>query len=424
MFERIEKALGTAGVSVWNIAKNHTRTAELYFIKKKLDLPRFNDILQYEVTVYRDSEAEGNKFRGQSTTYIVPGMTDEEIGRKIADAYFAAQFVKNPFYELPDKVVSPHCGSSSDLKDLPLEDIAEKLAEAALAADCEADAYLNSLEIFVHRKSFEIKASNGLHVSYDTDDVSGEFVTQCKEHGDVEQYREFSYDSLDPDALAAKIKEGLRDARLRANAKEMPASGTYDILITGENIPELFNYYAARASADMLYAGLSTWKIGDVIQGENEGGERLDLTLVADTPFNTEGVPMVDRELVRGGVLQTLFGSTRFCRYMGLEPTGRYRKFRVDCGSVPFAEMQKDGVLETVSFSDFQMDFFDGHFGGEMRLALLHKDGKAVPVCGGSVNGSILDVQGKLIFSKERYKSGTYEGPYAVLIPGIPVAGA
>ena len=47
MFERIEKALAAAGVTVWNIAMNHTRTAELYFIKKKLDLPRFNDIVQY-----------------------------------------------------------------------------------------------------------------------------------------------------------------------------------------------------------------------------------------------------------------------------------------------------------------------------------------------------------------------------------------
>ena len=86
--------------------------------------------------------------------------------------------------------------------------------------------------------------------------------------------------------------------------------------------------------------------------------------------------------------------------------------------------MQKDGVLETVTFSDFQTDFFDGHFGGEMRLAILHKDGKAIPLCGGSINGSLLDVQGKLIFSKEQYKSGDYEGPYAVLIPGVPVAGA
>ena len=424
MFERIEKALAASGVSVWNIAKNHTRTAELYFIKKKLDLPRLGDILQYEVTVYRDAEEEGRKFRGQSVTYIVPGMTDEEISRKIGDAYFAAQFVKNPFYELPDKVEAPHCESPSDLKDLPLEEIAERFAEAALSADNEPDAFLNSMEVFIYRKSYEIKASNGLHVSYDTDSVFGEFVTQCKEPEDVEQYRQFRYDSLVPEALTQKIKEGLRDARLRAAAKEMPASGTYDILITGDNIPEIFQYYGGRSHAGVLVSGYSTWKIGDDVQGEPEGGERLNVTFLAEAPFNTEGVPMVDRALLENGVLKTFHGPTRFCRYLGLEPTGNYDKMRVSNGTVPLAEMRKDGVLETVSFSDFQMDFFDGHFGGEMRLALLYKEGKAVPVCGGSVNGSILDVQGKLIFSKEQYKSGTYEGPYAVLIPGVPVAGA
>ena len=424
MFERIEKALAAAGVPVWNIAMNHTRTAELYFIKKKLDLPRFNDIVQYEVTICRDSEEEGTKLRGSSVTYIVPGMTDEEITRKITDAYFAAQFVKNPFYELPDEVTAPHCPSASDLKDLPLEDIAARFAETALAADSEDDAFLNSLEIFIYRRSFEVKSSNGLHVSYDSDSVFGEFVTQCKMPEDVEQYRQFRYDSLDLASLHQKIKEGLRDVRLRAQAKEMPASGTYDILITGDNIPELFSYYTARSLADILYSGYSTWKIGDDVQGESEGGERLNLTLIADAPFNTEGIPLRDRELIRDGMLQTIHGSTRFCRYMDLEPTGRYHKFRVDNGTVPFAEMQKDGVLETVTFSDFQTDFFDGHFGGEMRLAILHKDGKAIPLCGGSINGSLLDVQGKLIFSKEQYKSGDYEGPYAVLIPGVPVAGA
>ena len=424
MFERIEKALGAAGVSVWSIAAKHAKTAELYFIKNKLDLPRLDDVLQYEVTVCRDAEEDGKKLRGQSVTYVVPGMSDEEIGRKIEDAYFAAQFVKNPFYELPDKVVAEHKSSPSDLKDLPLEEIAERFAEAAMAAEDESGAFLNSLEIFIHRNACEVRSSNGLRVSYDTDDVFGEFVTQCKEPEDVEQYRQFRYDSLVPDALTARVREGLRDARLRAGAKGMPASGTYDVLITGDNIPELFSYYASRANAGILVAGYSTWKIGDDVQGKAEGGERLNITLEADAPFNAEGVPMVDRELLEGGVLKTFHGATRFCRYLGIEPTGNYGKLRVDCGSVPLAEMRKDGVLETVSFSDFQMDFFDGHFGGEMRLALLHEGGKAVPVCGGSVNGSILDVQGKLIFSKERYKSASYDGPYAVLIPGVPVAGA
>lgn len=45
------------------------------------------------------------------------------------------------------------------------------------------------------------------------------------------------------------------------------------------------------------------------------------------------------------------------------------------------------------------------------------------PVTGGSVNGSILAVQGNMLFSRERYQNDEYDGPYAVRIEGVEVAG-
>ena len=75
--------------------------------------------------------------------------------------------------------------------------------------------------------------------------------------------------------------------------------------------------------------------------------------------------------------------------------------------------------------SDFQMDEASGHFGGEIRLAyLIDGDGKATPVTGGSVNGSILEAQKNLVFSKERYLTAGYDGPYAVRLKNVSVAGA
>ena len=76
-----------------------------------------------------------------------------------------------------------------------------------------------------------------------------------------------------------------------------------------------------------------------------------------------------------------------------------------------------------MSFSDFQMDDFSGHFGGEIRLAFLFEGGKMRPVTGGSVNGSILESQGRMVFSRERYRNEEYEGPFAVRIEGVKVAG-
>ena len=91
---------------------------------------------------------------------------------------------------------------------------------------------------------------------------------------------------------------------------------------------------------------------------------------------------------------------------------------------MPLGEMRKAGVLEPISFSDFQMDYMDGHFKGEIRLALLYKeDGTVEELTGGSINGSLLDVQEHLRFSLEKYEDRSYEGPLAVLIPSVAVAG-
>lgn len=69
------------------------------------------------------------------------------------------------------------------------------------------------------------------------------------------------------------------------------------------------------------------------------------------------------------------------------------------------------------------MDPLSGHFGGEIRLAFLYDGEKEIPVTGGSINGSILAVQGNMLFSRERYQNDEYEGPYAVRIEGVEVAG-
>ena len=131
-----------------------------------------------------------------------------------------------------------------------------------------------------------------------------------------------------------------------------------------------------------------------------------------------------DRALLENGVMRSTHGSNRFCRYLGAEPTGDYRKYSCDNpGTMSFAEMQKRPCLWAVTFSGFEMDSFSGHFGGEIRLAYLIEDGKMTPVTGGSINGSILEAQKDLVFSTDRYAEIGYDGPYAILLKNVAVAG-
>ena len=86
--------------------------------------------------------------------------------------------------------------------------------------------------------------------------------------------------------------------------------------------------------------------------------------------------------------------------------------------------MKKEPYLYAVTFSDFQMDTMSGHFGGEIRLAYLFDGERVRIVTGGSVNGSINACSGGMKFTTERYDSKNYSGPFAVMLPGVRVAGS
>ena len=297
------------------------------------------------------------------------------------------------------------------------------MARALFAPDTGGDAFVNSAEIFVHRSTRRIFSSEGTDVSYTDARVKGEFVVQCKAAEDVEMYCQFEYGGLDEQALTAKVAEALSFVRDRARAKKALKSGKYDLVLSGEQVAEVLSYYKDRASASMVYSHYSTWQRGEDVQGETQG-ERLNLSLAADVPYSEEGIPMEDLPLLEDGKLLAYHGPNRFCRYLGVKPTGWFDKLACANGAVPFEELKKGPCLWAVDFSDFQMDALSGHFGGEIRLAyLIGEDGSAVPVTGGSVNGSILEAQKAFAFSQERYLTAKYDGPYAVRLDNVSVAG-
>ena len=422
MRDIILNVLRELDIPVYQIEIAEERSAELFFIKKTLDMRRIKNAFHCTVTVYRDFEADGRQCRGSSQAQIFEGMTPEEIKSRIKDAFFAAQFVKNPFYELYAGKKEAPVDMPSTLADRSLEENALLMAEALFAADTDEDAFLNSAEIFAIQKKTSLLSSAGTDVAYSQYQVKGEFVTQCKEPQDVEQFFQFAYADLNTDALTEKAKKAIAAVRDRAAAQKSPRAGTYSVVLSGDQVSTILEYYGERAHAAMVFARYSDWTVGKQVQGENVQGEKLNLNLLPMAPYSEDGIPMVERPLIRDGELKVVYGPNRFCRYLGIEPTGNYERFGLDNGTVPLQDLQK-GCLCPVSFSDFQMDAFTGHFGGEIRLAYLYTDEGVQILTGGSINGALPDKQGNLLFSKERYDTLTYTGPYAVKIEGVEVAG-
>ncbi|MBD5170334.1 MAG: hypothetical protein HDT20_09515 [Oscillibacter sp.] len=420
MIERIQNALKKCGISLWRINETTEETAELFFVRQSLDTRRIKDVCKYDVTVFRDVEDK----RGFTSVKLIASMEDAQLEEELKGAYYAAQFAANPMYEMTDPVKAPLVKKTGELAEAPLAQSAGKMARALFAPDTHEDAFVNSAELFVSRKQVRILSSEGTDVSYTDANVKGEFVVQCREPEDVEIHNTYSYDGLETQALSEKVEEALHFVRDRAKAQRVLKSGTYDLVLSGDAVNEVLSYYQSRSAAHVVYAKYSTWQQGENVQGGDTKGEHLDITLRAALPYSEEGIPMKDLPLLRDGVLQAYHGPNRFSRYLGVKPTGRYEKISCANGTVPFAELKKGPCLWAVTFSDFQMNAMSGHFGGEIRLAYLIDGDTVTPVTGGSVNGSILEAQKDLTFATERYATARYDGPYAVRLTGVSIAGA
>lgn len=424
MLHNILSALEQNNIPVYLINDIKKETAELFFIKKHLDMRRLKDVHQYSVTVYHDFEKDGARMRGSSTISIHNGMNMEEMKEILKKAYFAASFVCNPFYELPFGRQEAPVKIESTLNSNTLAENAGKMAEALFTEDTDKDTFLNSAELFVEKTLCRIVNSSGIDVSYEKYNVKGEFVVQCITPQDVETYQNFSYDELDTEALKSKVKQTLEMTKARARAKSAPAAGEYTVLLSGQYVKDIFEYYLDRSSAGMIYPKYSNYQVGTQVQGDDVTGEHLTITLKAKEPYSMEGIPMTDRPLVKDGILKTIHGNSRFSYYLGTAPTGIYNSFYVPSGTKTFSELKTGKYLHVVNFSDFQMDTFSGHFGGEIRLAFLCDGNTVTPVTGGSINGSLLEAQKNLVFSKDMQIEKGYEGPYAVKLEKVSVAGA
>lgn len=421
---RFTDLLQKAGVKEFQVIETIEDSTEMFFVKKKLDMRRMKNTDKIEIAIYKEMEEDGKKLKGRADIIGSPFMTDEEWLEKIKAGLYSAGFVKNPTFSLPPKNVSEKVVVKSDISDKELSEIADIFVEAIYEEDKDDESFINSLEVFAERRTVRVVDSNGSDVSYEKTEFKGEFVVQCKEPLDVETYQNFEYDSLALDEIKSLVKRTLLMTKDRAKATEMPASGNYDIIISHRYAPELFKLYVARANAAYVFAKYSDYKVGDNIQGEDIKGDLLNIELVAEAPFDNDAITKIDRPFIEDGVLKTLHGGVRFSEYLGVEKIGNYTKGRLKPGTSSFEDMLKRPCLHVVNFSDFQMDPFDGHFKGEIRLGYLYDgEGNVKTVTGGSINGSMFEAQKDLTLSKETQKLSDYEGPVAILLKEVAVAG-
>lgn len=412
MTETVLKILKELGIEEYNIYDEIRESVELFFVKRKLDLSRKKKVQEIRLRVYRTFDINGESYKGSSDVFIYPGMNESIIKKLAEEAYESARHVKNPVFELCACEKGEEYEAEMDLMESSLA-----MAEGLFSAKEDESAFINSAEIFSNKKTVRILTSMGTDVGFSKYNVQGEFVVQCKTaQGDVELYRDFDYDFPDVKALKEKCEDALIMVKDRVIAKKAPEDlSTYDIVLTDSNVGELISFYMARCNAAYVYPGYSPYHDGYEIQKDSVG-EKINLTGIPKQPFSDEGVRMQETPIIENGIVKNIHGANAFLYYLGAKQLGTFSNYRLNNGTKSYEQLIEGKCIVVKNFSDFQIDAFDGHFGGEFRLAYLYENGVKTPITAGTVTGNLFKSQGTLVFSKEKYTDGNYSGPKAVRI--------
>jgi PmbA protein len=434
MIKRLEEILNrTEEISAWRIIDKQIQGQELFFIRRDVDMQRSKDVRHTSVTVYRDFQEGRNLYRGSVLVQIHPTYTSEEIRALIHQSLDSAQYVRNEHYPLVEPGSEAPEIPESSFAARPLEQWLAPLTETIYAQEDGEEARINSTELFLDRVDTRIRNSLGLDVGYHTYEGYLELIVESRgSAGEVELYREMSFSDFEPEALAAEVRQQLRYCRDRAVARPAPHLKRFPVLISGDPVSDFFQYYLTQSAAESVYSGISKAKVGESIQGQEIAGDAINLILEpylknspSSAPYDYDGFAVHSTKIIEAGVTMRYWGPLRFCHYLKVPPTGVFRNFTVAPGSKAIEELRRGAHLEVVSFSAFIAEPLTGDFGGEFRLAYYtDPDGNRYPVSGGSVSGNIRDVQAQVYLSRETQSTTGFQGPLAIRLPEISVAGS
>ncbi len=432
MLERIRKILiNQIDITGFKICETMVQSNELFFVKKNVDMDRAKNVHYFKVTVYIDSEENGSKFTGSSTTNIHPTMSDAQIEEAIKETAFAAKYVKNPYFPLTKPAASYETAPESSFAKENLPYWMNMITKAIYKNDIYDKGGINSCEIFLNKIETRIVNSEGIDVHSVEYKCIVEFITTWKEDGEeIELYRCINCSDFDEDLFAEEVKNMITTCREKAVAGNTPALQTFPVILTREAVRDFFSYYTSKSNASSIYNQFSTWNLGDMIQGDQVKGDLITVTLdpflknsTDSSGFDGDGVALFPVTIIENGELKRYEADTRYAHYLGVAPTGSIRNVVVNGGCKTAEELQQEPHLTTVAFSDFFVDELTGDFCGEIRLAWYYDGKSTIPVSGGSISGNINKLHHELYLSKELWKDNNFEGPLMVKLLNVTIAG-
>ena len=421
MIEQILKA--NEKIDDYRIVTRKTQSYEVFFVHKTVETVRARDTVATDVTVYVNHDDAV----GDSTFQIYRSMTEEEMKAKVDAAAHRAALVFNQPYTLP----KGNTGSEalkSNFTDYEFSDLAAKIADAVYAADNLEGGSINAVEIFLYRTTVNVRNSQGVDLTETKYHAMIEAIptwNQGKES--VELYESYEFTEFHPEKIREEIARKMAEVRDRQSAVRPETPMTCNVVFHPQEIAEWMGNLTRFLNYSAVYAKSSPKKIGDDLQPERKG-DALNVTLHGRLPdstnaaaFDSDGVKMTQRQLIREGKVESYYGANRFACYLGQEATGNLGCLEVGTGSLTPEERDAKPYLECVSLSGLQVDLLNDYLGGEIRLAYYFDGEKKIPVTGISMSTKFSQALQGLRLSAKSTNENNYQGPEYALIPDVTI---
>ncbi|MFQ5509603.1 MAG: metallopeptidase TldD-related protein [Leptospirillia bacterium] len=428
--DRVREALDDSPqVAAWSVVQQHGKSHQRYRTFRRVDAERTAEFRTVNCTVFTEGTKDGKAVMGEAS-FTLTGDTLASPHASIKRAAKRATLVANPPYTLPGPAVSPELRlADPQATEDPWGLISD--VEAEIDAAAGADTPLCHAEIFCDRKAVTVMNSEGFTGRYNATELFLEFVLLA-ENGmnsvEVQGIRRAR--RLLELAAGEAVAHHARWAADRLKAV-LPPTGVMPVVFGGDSLDSLFDTFAAHTGAKACYEGWSRLDKGGPIIKDCIG-EPVSIMLdphlpwrLTSRPFDSEGLVTRPVRLVTEGRVSERSAAKRHADYLGLTATGTHGSLVVGAGTTSMDTMFDDGpVLHALRFSTFHPNPVTGAFSGELRTAYLHQpDGSITPISGGSVSGNVWSAFANARLSDRTCVRATYEGPCAVRLEGITVAG-
>jgi len=404
-------------IKKWKIEKSEKNSEEFFMIKNKIDMTRGKKITSYNITLYRDFSEEDKKYTGSINFEISPEENYTDIVKKIEDSYKLTSGIKNKYFPLARKITD----SVLNYEKTSGTEIANKIIKIFSDLSECGKGYINSSEIFINKVNKTILNSSGLNINFDYMDNTVEFITTWKDNKESEIYSFYEFSEFNEKSFSEEIIKKYKFAEYKTKTQDTPELKNMPIIISGEAVKEFFRYFIVKSAASTKFEGTTEFSPGDSF-----GNDKINIIMDPDVKYSTrsykfdnDGFPLSKTVIIEDGILKTYHGNIKYSNYIGYEPTGNIGNFTVLTGDKSVNEFKNSKYIELLSFSDFQIDYSTGDFGGEIRLGIYFDGEKEIPVTGKALGENIKNILSGLKLSSEKQQINNFTGPESIIITNL-----